>query len=536
MRKPWLVLLFLTLLILGGVIGVFFSSVAPQAEEAPQTVPQGAAPGTRPLPELGSDPVRVPDSFVEAKPITYPVGTIPGEITLRFSSRRDFQAYLAALTQAGFAPLGQIDELLVIRVGEEALSVLDPLRYGALPDYSYKIERPRPPERVDPEALASLEAFGRSARAIVGGPLEGDGSGVLVGILDSGIEAHPQFDDVYIVHIDLVGGGVDGPGASHGTSVASIITGTEGVAPKAELFVVRVLDDEGLGNSFHVAEGIVQAVDLGVRVINLSLGLYQDSQVLREAVRYAQEKGVVLVAAAGNDSFARLPYPAAYPEVVSVTAIDAAERQAIFPNQSERIDFAVPGVGILTAKEDSGTALFTGTSAAAPLITGTVAALLSSDPDKTGAEVLKTIRQFRNEAGAGGADPVYGGGILDWNRLRERKTAGISDIALAEIYLAPDAEPGTTVPVVVTVENRGTRWVTGADMEVLVNDGDPVQFSIEAIGPGQTTSRKVFTQVPSKQDKQALQIAAQVLTETIIDDVRPGNNQKAVAYRPNSSE
>ena len=208
MRKPWLVLLFLTLLILGGVIGVFFSSVAPQAEEAPQTVPQGAAPGTRPLPELGSDPVRVPDSFVEAKPITYPVGTIPGEITLRFSSRRDFQAYLAALTQAGFAPLGQIDELLVIRVGEEALSVLDPLRYGALPDYSYKIERPRPPERVDPEALASLEAFGRSARAIVGGPLEGDGSGraCVGGSPYSGIEAHPQFDDVYdACHIDLVG-------------------------------------------------------------------------------------------------------------------------------------------------------------------------------------------------------------------------------------------------------------------------------------------------------------------------------------------
>jgi len=341
---------------------------------------------------------------------------------------------------------------------------------------------------------------------------------------------------VYIVYIDLLGGGVDGPGAAHGTSVASIISGSEGIAPNAELFVVRVLDDEGLGNSFHVAQGIVEAVDLGVQVINMSLGLYHDSQVVREAVRYANDKGVIMVAAAGNDTFARLPYPAAYPEVLSVTAIDAGERQALFPNQSERIDFAAPGVGISTAKDDSGTTLFTGTSAAAPFVTGTVAALLSADPDLGAAGVTRLLKQYRNEAGAPGTDRVYGGGILDWNRIRERKTAGVVDVALADIHLSEEAKPGTTMPVTLIVENRGTRWLSGAEMEVLVGEGEPVAFTIEAIGPGQNTTRKVYTQVPSTQDARELEVAAQVLTEKIVDDTRPENNQKAVRFRPVDSE
>jgi len=537
MQRLRLYALLFAFLVVGGFIGVFLTQFSePGPDEMPSEEREGDDRGLAPyLPDVPRTTGGKVSRSAKLN-IPYPSGTIAGEMVLRFGDRAAYSAYMRALREAGYGPLGQIDELLLIRVGEDALAALDPLRYGALPDYSFEVERPRPPEVVSPEALASLEAFGASARSIVGGEVEGGGDGVLVGILDSGIEAHPQFDDVYIVHIDLVGGGVDGPGASHGTSVASIISGSEGIAPNAELFVVRVLDDEGIGNSFHVAEGIVQAVDLGVQVINMSLGLYHNSQVVRDAVRYANDKGVLMVAAAGNDTFARLPYPAAYPEVLSVTAIDAGERQALFPNQSERIDFAVPGVGILTAKDDSGTELFTGTSAAAPFVTGTIAALLSSDPDLDVAGVTNLLKQYRNEAGAPGTDPIYGGGILDWNRLRERKTAGIVDVALAEIYLSEEARPGTTMPVTLIVENRGTRWLTGAQMEVLVGDGEPVAFTIEAIGPGQNTTRKVYTQVPSKQDEKKLEVAAQVLTGKIVDDVRPDNNQKAVRFRPADSD
>jgi len=462
----------------------------------------------------------------------FPEGAVSGEYVIHFRSRKDYLAYIAALMAAGHQPMSQIDELLAVRIPEEALLSVDFGKYGARASYSYEVLRPLPPVEIDPAALAGLRAYGGSARAIVDGVPHGDGSGVIVGILDSGIQTHPQFDDVYIVHIDLAGGGVAGPGAAHGTSVASIIAGKEGIAPNAELFVVRVLDDQGLGNSYHVAEGIVQAVDLGVKVINLSLGVYQDSLLLRQAVQYASDRGVLLVAAAGNDGYDRLPFPAAYEQVLSVTALDAKGSQAVFPNQSDKIDFAAPGIGIQTAKEDEGIALFSGTSAAAPFVSGTLASLMSGEKAMSADEAVKLLRRYLNDAGAPGPDPVYGAGVLDWDRLRERATPGILDIALASIHLSPDAQPGTNMPVEVTVQNRGTKWFNEARLEVLINDAEPVKFTIGTLGPGQTTTRKVYAQLPSIDSEVNLDLAARVLPEDLNEDVRLENNLKAIQYRP----
>ena len=464
--------------------------------------------------------------------VVFPEDAIPGEMVVHFTNRKDYQEYLRALTQAGLAPIGQIDELLVVRIGKDAMSGPNLGLYGGEGSFSYRVQRPLPPVAVAPEQYAQLRAFDESARSIVGGPVEGDGSGVLVGILDSGIEAHPQFDDVYIVHIDLAGGGVAGLGAAHGTAVASIIAGSEGIAPAAELFVVRVLDDEGMGNSFHVAEGIVQAVDLGVDVLNMSLGVYQDTQLMREAIRYAEDNDVIMVAAAGNDGYTQMPYPAAYPQVLSVTAVDSVGRQALFPNQSSSIDFAAPGVGVLTAKENGGTMLFSGTSAAAPFVTGTLASILSSETERSHKEVVDLMRRTLDEAGAPGVDPVYGAGVVNWDRLRERDTATILDVALAEIYLPADALPGTTMPVEVIVQNRGTSWLTSSTLTVIVGEGEPVDFAIGTLGPGQTTTRKVYTQVPSIDSADSLNIAARVVTKEPLSDVRLENNTKAVFFRP----
>ena len=464
--------------------------------------------------------------------VVFPEDAIPGEMVVHFTNRKDYQEYLRTLIQAGLAPIGQIDELLVVRIGKDAMSGPSPGLFGGEGSFSYRVQRPLPPVAVAPEQYAQLRAFDESARSIVGGPVEGDGSGELVGILDSGIEAHPQFDDVYIVHIDLAGGGVAGLGAAHGTAVASIIAGSEGIAPAAELFVVRVLDDEGMGNSFHVAEGIVQAVDLGVDVLNMSLGVYQDTQLMREAIRYAEDNDVIMVAAAGNDGYTQMPYPAAYPQVLSVTAVDSVGRQALFPNQSSSIDFAAPGVGVLTAKENGGTMLFSGTSAAAPFVTGTLASILSSETARSHQEVVDLMRRTLDEAGAPGVDPVYGAGVVNWDRLRERDTATILDVALAEIYLPADALPGTTMPVEVIVQNRGTSWLTSSTLTVIVGEGEPVDFAIGTLGPGQTTTRKVYTQVPSIDSADSLNIAARVVTKEPLSDVRLENNTKAVFFRP----
>ncbi|MDC0504110.1 S8 family serine peptidase, partial [Verrucomicrobiales bacterium] len=95
------------------------------------------------------------------------------------------------------------------------------------------------------------------------------------------------------------------------------------MAPASDILSIRVLDAEGLGNSYTVASGIVTAVDSGASVINLSVGGYSDSTVLREAVAYAIDSGVAVVAAAGNDGSNAPSYPAAYEGVVGVSAVDA---------------------------------------------------------------------------------------------------------------------------------------------------------------------------------------------------------------------
>ena len=464
--------------------------------------------------------------------LIYPEGTFSGELQIQFSTLRDYRAYIEALKAENLAPLGQIDEILALRISEEVLLKLNPDKYGGRRNFSHRVEQPKPPERVAPTQIADLKPYGVSARNIVQGLPQGDGSGIMVGILDSGMVAHPQFDDAYVVHINLVGGRVAGAGAAHGTSVASIISGKEGIVPQAELFGLRVLDDEGQGNSFHVAEGIIQAVDLGVKIINMSLGLYEDSPIVQRAVRYASDRGVLMVAAAGNDGYGQLPYPAAYDEVLSVTALDAAGRQAGFPNQSDQIDFAAPGVGVETAWMNEGVTLFSGTSAAAPFVTGTLASLMSGESAMEPARAVELLQRYLNDSGAPGRDPVYGAGAIDWQRLRERETAGILDIALAGIYLDPKAQPGTRMPISVTVQNRGTRWTNRAELDVMVNGGEPVNFTIGTLGPGQTSTRKVFALIPSINTEDSLKIAARVQPEDLKEDLRLDNNFEAVQFRP----
>ncbi len=535
MKFVRLLLVLCALALFGGVVGFLLSLLVSKSGQVAEEEVERAASHEASAYSLRDVVVNFPLPTTDTAgqlAIDYPANTIVGELVVHFSDRGQYAAYLRALRAAGLAPMGQIDELMVVRIEADSVLAVNPGDYEANAGFSYEVMRPLPPVTFSPEALAGLKGFGNSARSIVGGPVDGDGQGVLVGILDSGINAHPLFDAVYIVHIDLVGDGVDGEGAAHGTSVASIIAGTEGIAPNAELLVVRVLDDEGLGNSYHVAEGIVQATDLGVKIINLSLAVYQDSGLLREAVRYAAERGVLLVAAAGNDGYARMPYPAAYEDVIAVTAVDANGRQAVFPNQSKSIDIAAPGVAILTAKEDAGTVLFTGTSAAAPFVTGTLAAMLSADPNRSSAQTVELMKRYLNDAGAAGEDARYGDGLIDWDRLRERGTPGILDLALADIYLDDAAIPGTTMPIEVTVQNRGTKWSSESVLEVMIGETEPVTFTIGSLGPGLTTTRKVFSQVPSQDSEEVLSIAARVLPEKLEQDVRLQNNVKAVYFQP----
>ncbi len=475
---------------------------------------------------------RLEDSPDFIDQIRWPKNVVADELLLTFEDEEQMNAYLDALADAGFKNISRLDRLNTLRVPFRAVRRVPPDRFGAKGEFSYRISQPTPPVQIGPSTVGSLQGFNKTALEIAGGSLPGGGAGIVIAVLDSGLSEHPYFDSVdSVTEMDLIGGAVSAEASLHGSAVASIVVGRDGVAPDASLLSIRVLDETGAGRVFDVAQGIIEAVDYGAQVINLSLGVYSDSGVLRNAVEYAQSKGVILVAAGGNDGYGQIAYPAAYDEVVSVTAIDGAGNQAQFPNQSIDLDIAAPGVSILAVDEEIGKAPFSGTSAAAPFVSGTIATMLSEHPERSSAEIVEWMDDLLNEAGAPGSDPLYGQGVLDWDRLREREESDAADVALASIYLSSDAVPGTTMPIELVVQNRGNRWISSSKLEVKLGSGDIREFTVGSLRPGEVTSRKIFTQIPPVSTENTVEVVARV-SSTSDTDVRPENDYMGVRYQP----
>ena len=232
----------------------------------------------------------------------------------------------------------------------------------------------------------------------------------------------------------------------HGTHVAGTIaqetnngTGTAGIAFDAKILPVKVLNRFGSGSSASVAAGIQWAADHGAQVINMSLGDTQGSQTLQEAVDYAYTQGVVIVAAAGNDSkdatLAPVEYPAAYPHVIAVGAVDATSQRASFSNGGPELAVVAPGgsdandngqldAGVLqeTFREYFGFARFDigwgyyfleGTSMATPHVAGVAALIKAKHPGWNPDEVRQAIINTATDLGTHGFDNEYGYGLVN---------------------------------------------------------------------------------------------------------------------------
>jgi subtilisin family serine protease len=216
------------------------------------------------------------------------------------------------------------------------------------------------------------------------------------------------------------------------------------------------------------------------------MGSYGDSQVLRDAVAYAAERGVVLVAAAGNNGINRLAYPAAYEGVISVGSVDARGERLDFSNQSWGLDVVAPGYALDVAWPGSKIAEFTGTSASAPIVSGAIAATMSEQGLRA-KEAAAVVLEYLNEAGAAGADAAYGGGIVDVGRVMAKDEPGIHDAALASQSMALADGTGQ---VEVVVQNRGTETITAALVTVNAA-GREVQIRTGTIEPGGIEVRKI---------------------------------------------
>lgn len=525
-------------LVLGGVLSFFRNQTRPEAPAAPpaQQLSSSAQASERRTSttqhqEFVSSPQESPHHPLPPPPL----GALSGEITLSYPDVQSAAEAMERLQRAGFTIIAQSPALHALRVrvsGDKARRLLADLAGDtARPGYNFPVTLPTLPGE-SYQGPAGLP-FGPNAIHWMGADGHPNlGQGVTIAVVDSGVAPHPNLQHALIGEIDLIG---SSQSYGHGTAVASLIAGNTpdapGIAPSADILSVRVLNHEGATDAFTLAQAIVAAADAGAHIINLSLGSYGDATVLRQAVSYAESLGSVLVASTGNDGIGLLAYPAAYPGVVAVGAIDAAGQRAGFSNYGEGIAITAPGVGIHAAWDDDALVSFSGTSAAAPLISGALAALLSENPGMTPSQAVSIMSATANDTGPPGPDSYTGQGSANLRRMLNHNTPGIHDLAIADHYIRHDVTRDDAISVLVTVQNRGTTWVDGTHLTVNY-EGRQQHFMIEGLNPGQTTAREILLNPTPILQGQGTRITSQV-SLTSAEDTNPSDNtHTTVLSRP----
>jgi type VII secretion-associated serine protease mycosin len=262
------------------------------------------------------------------------------------------------------------------------------------------------------------------------------GQGIKVAVIDTGIDAsHPALEGVVVGGTDVSGlGSADGltpvgQNSYHGTMVASLLAGrgniadsSEGVigtAPKAQLLSVSMaFGVEGVDTDAQLAKGIIWAVDNGARVINLSLTRNSVSwpQSWDEAFLYAFENDVVIVAAVGNrlDGTEQVSAPATIPGVIAVAGVDInAEASELSSTSGFTIGVTAPSEELVAAYPGGEYRIWSGTSGAAPIVSGMVALIRSLYPEMDAANVVNRVIQSAIKVGFDTYSSAYGYGLID---------------------------------------------------------------------------------------------------------------------------
>ena len=333
------------------------------------------------------------------------------------------------------------------------------------------------------------------------------GAGIVVAVLDTGIDAgHPDLAGRILPGYDATrrrAGGTSDPNG-HGTHVAGSIAGAgavSGIAPNSRILPVRVMNANGGGNTADIVAGIVWAVGHGANVINMSLGSRDSDKAEEAAIRWARNRGVVVVAAVGNDGGKRTMYPAGYGDskknatdgtdpVIGVGAVHRGGARAAFSQRGNPVDVVAPGVRVFSTfpRSRGSYAWESGTSMAAPYVAGTAALVMSQvaatnpamSPSDRAAQVTNAIRAASRDAGAGGTDRQYGSGEVDAAAALAAVGAPVSvgmatDARLiggsrGRAIVSFSTQPGTSVQARLT----GAAGAGGARAATSASDGSPV--------------------------------------------------------------
>ncbi|WP_018923079.1 S8 family serine peptidase [Salsuginibacillus kocurii] len=343
------------------------------------------------------------------------------------------------------------------------------------------------------------------------------GEGVSVAVIDTGImHDHPDLNVVDSeTFVDGTEDAEDDNG--HGTHVAGIIAaldnneGTVGVAPDADLYAAKVLNEDGSGMHSWVVQGIEWAIHNEIDVINLSVGGDQHSDLLGDAIEYAVDQGIAMVAAAGNRGAGedQIEYPARYDDVIAVGATTIHDERAQFSATGPSLDIVAPGQDILSTDNDGGYIRDHGTSMAAPHVSGHLALLQQENPEAESDELTEILFENTDNLGTATPNEEYGHGLMTISsdisapELPPEAPENLSAIVEEdeEVTITWDEPTDGPEPIQYVVERNGTEIATTSELAVTDEPGPGEHtYTVTAIGEDDRTSDSVSTTITVEED------------------------------------
>src|SRR5436309_12245197 len=431
---------------------------------------------------------------------------VPAQIIIRLVPKTDARKIATAVNGT---VLRELRELNAVLVGlPESSSIVGTIRKAqtisgvkyAEPNYVYRAFR------VPNDPFFSSKQWGpQKINAPGAWDVPTGSANSVVAVVDSGVSStNPEFSGKLLTGTNCVSpGGITDDDNGHGTHVAGIAAaigdngiGIAGIAWAASILPIKVLDASGSGTNANVACGIQAGADFaasnpGMRVVeNLSLGGFAYAQLMKDAVDFALQSNVLVIAAAGNDGKATVQFPAGYPGVMAVGATTPANERATFSTYGSHLSVVAPGVDIYSTYLGGSYKYLSGTSMAAPHISGTAALVRAVQAGLSPAQVRSQIEQTATRLGGSGFNPQFGWGLVNAAAAVAR-TPVASNYGNVQVSVTAYTTTGSSVPGADVILWVGTPTCSGLTQVV-----QTTQTSSGPPGVG-TAGVAVFNAVPA---------------------------------------